>query len=234
MDDKELIKKVRNSLIAKKSKSEILRGFQKRGYKLEYAEALLNKAKKPKKVVTVLTLLIIVSALLFATFYISFLTGQKTTLTNPLAGFTITGNTIADSNPQIPQGTQILNQNSTTEKSLEQIEITPEFISFLLQEIGASQLHSNLLEKPIINVKIEDQVFHSIIGNEIKTTEGLSEDADIQFNTNKPDLVEAIISDNPEIIFKESITSGNTQIELKTSETELFSKGYLGLYDSLR
>ena len=234
MDDKELIKKVKNSFRAKKSKAEILRGFQARGYKLEYAEALLNKAKKPKKVVTVLTLLIIVSTLLFATFYISFLTGQKTTLTNPLTGFTITGNTVATPATQIPQNTQVLNQNSTTEKSLEQIEITPEFISFLLQEIGVNQLHSNLLEKPIINVKIEDQVFHSIIGNEIKTIEGLNKDADLQFNTNKQDLVESIISENPEIIFKESVTNGNTQIELKTSETELFSKGYLGLYNSLK
>jgi hypothetical protein len=229
MDDKELIKKVKNSFKAKKSRAEILKGFQSRGYKLEYAEKLIAKAKRPKRVVACLAITVLLFFSLTFSAYTIFSDNQKLQITNPLSGFTITGAAVASSGHQQPT-----NQPKTN-ISLEEIAITPDYISFILNEIGAWQLHKNplTLENPIINFKIEEQEFYSEINKEIQTKEGLSGKADIQIQTNKEDLVNAIMSSNPQEIFKQSITSGKTQIEIIASEIELGSKGYLSLYDSL-
>ena len=54
MDEKELVKRIKNSFKAKKSKTEILAGFQKRGYKLAYADKLITKTRRPKRIAVVL------------------------------------------------------------------------------------------------------------------------------------------------------------------------------------
>ena len=115
-------------------------------------------------------------------------------------------------------------------------EITPEFISYLLNEVGAWKLHKNplTLEKPVINFQIDGESFYSQIGREIESKTGLSENADLQFNSNKKDLIEALMSKNPEAVFRNSLTNGKTQVEIFSSQSELFSKGYLALYDSLK
>lgn len=219
MDDKELIERTKNSFKAKKSKAEILEGFQKRGYKLAYADKIIEKANRPKKITITLAITIILFLAITVSAYTLFSDQQKSIISNPLTGFTISNN--PNQQPQqIP---------------INEIEITPEFISYLLQEMQIEDnLHSNLLEKPIINFKIEDKTFSSEIGKEIETTEGLNKDADLQFNTNKQEVIKAITSENPELIFRQSLTEKRTQIELLTSEPELFSKGYLKLYDSLK
>ena len=225
MDDKELVKRVKNSFKAKKSMAEVLQGFQKRGYKLAYADKLISKAKRPKKVVVFSLLSIIIVFLIAITSYSLFFDHHKMDLTNPLSGFSfITGNAVA--NPG----------DSTTQVSIDQIEVTPEFISYLLNEVGAWKLNKNPLtfEKPIINFKIDGEEFYSEIGREIESKRGLSENADIQFNSNKRDLIEALISEDPEAVFKNSLENGKTQVEIFASQPELFSKGYLALYESLK
>lgn len=218
MDEKELMKRAKNSFKAKKSKAEILAGFQKRGYKLAYADKLITKLKRPKKMaITLFVAVILFLSLSFSAYAI--FSNQQQQLLNPLSGQVVSSS--QSSNNQIPH---------------DQIEITPEFISFLLNEIGAWELHRNPLtfKNPIINFKIDDREFYSEMKSEIKTYEGLSESADLQFNTNKPDLMNAIGSPDPVQVFKQSIISGNTQVELKASKIELFAKGYLKLYDSLK
>ncbi|MEA3248363.1 MAG: hypothetical protein U9Q73_01530 [Nanoarchaeota archaeon] len=222
MDEKELIKRVRNSFRAKKSRAEILTGFQKRGYKLAYADKLISKAKCPKKIATLVFLIIlIIFFIAFGSYSLS--NKHKTELSNPL--LTITGNTIATSQNTLQQ-----------ELKIDQIEITPEFISYLLNEIAAWKLHKNPFnfEEPIINFKIGDKNFYSEIGDEINTYKGLSQKADLQFDADKGDLIKAITSDNPKDILKQSLASGKTQLELFASEAELLAKGYLNLYIILK
>jgi len=238
MDDKELIRKVKNSFKAKKSRAEVLQGFQKRGYKLAYADALMRKANRPKKITITLAIILIVFISLTFSAYTMFSGNQKMQLSNPLTGFTITGNTIAHQQPSEPQ---VSSQPTTTNQipktvDYDQIDITPDFISFLLNEIGAWELHKNPLtfQKPIINFKIDDKNFYSEIDGKIKTFEGLSDSSDLQFNTNKKDIIDAVMSNTPDQIFKQSVTEGKTQIELMASEPELFAKGYLKLYNSLK
>ena len=234
MDEKELIKKTKNSLKAKKSKAEIMSNFQKRGYKLEYADKLIKKSKRPKKIlVTFLIAIVLFFSLVFSVYTI-FMNQEKHHITNPLSGFVFM-NKISQ-NLQSKDIDNLEENISLSKVEYSQIEISPKLISFILNEVGVWQLHNHpiTLQNPIINFKIENKEFYSRVNGEIKTYEGLSEDADIQFNTNKEDLINAIISDNPEEIFRESIISGRTQIEIKTGETDLFAKGYLKLYDSLK
>ncbi len=222
MDEKELVKRIRNSFKVKKSKSEILSGFQKRGYKLAYADELITKAKRPKRIAITLLITLVLFFSLTSLAYTVFLDQQKSQIPNPLSGFVITENASASS-------------SQTKQVTYDQIKITPDFISFLLNEIGAWQLHKNplTLESPIINFKIGTKTFYSKIGTEIETHEGFNDMVDLQFNTNKQDLIDAILSDNSKEIFKKSIASGRTQIDVKTSEAELFAKGYFKLYNSL-
>ena len=221
MDEKELVKRIKNSFGAKKSQAEILDGLQKRGYKLAYADKLITKAKRPKRIAIVFLITLVLFFSITISAYTIFFNQQKIQIPNPLSGLIIADNTTTPS--------------SETQITYDQIEITPDFISFLLNEIGAWQLHKNplTLENPVINFRIGTETFYSEIGTEIKTHEGLSDTVDLQFNTNKQDLIDAMLSDNPEEVFKKSIASGETQIDIKVSEAELFAKGYLKLYESL-
>ncbi|MCK5321487.1 hypothetical protein KAJ38_02820 [Candidatus Pacearchaeota archaeon] len=222
MDEKELIKRVRNSFSAKKSRAEILTGFQKRGYKLAYADKLISKASRPNRTATLVFLTILVVFFIAFGSY-SLLDKHKMELSNPLSS--TTGNTIATF-PDIPQ----------QEREIDQIEITSEFISYLLNELAAWKLHKNPLnfEKPIINFKIGDKDFHSEIDNEIITYEGLSQKADLQIDTNKADLIKAISSNNSEDVLKQSLANEKTQLNVFASEAELFSKGYFKFYNFLK
>ena len=224
MDEKELLKRTKNSIKAKKSHAEILQGFQKKGYKLEYAEKLISKANKKKKILTIFLLsLIVVSSVSLAGYSFLF-NKKKLELKNPLDKFTITGNAI------IQKGAT---ENKT---NAEQIEITPEFISYLLNEFGAWELHANplTLEKPSINFKIGEKTFNSEIGKAIKTEIGLKEGADLQFNSEKENFIEIISSENPAEILRNSISQGTTTIEISAGEAELFAKGYLKIYNSIK
>ncbi len=119
--------------------------------------------------------------------------------------------------------------------SIEELEITPEFITFILNEIGAWQLHKNPLtfEKPVLNFKVEDKMFNSIIDNEITTTKGFHENADIEFTTSKQEVVKTIESKNPKESVKEYVNSGDIKITILASQPQLFAKGYKNFYDSL-
>ena len=234
MDERELVRRVKNSFGAKKSRAEILSGFQKRGYKLAYAEELIKKAERPRKILGASLALIV---LFFSTIFLihggSVDNATLMETLNPLSGFSITGNVIGDAGGVAGEMVSPRVEPKTT--TYDQIDITPEFISYLLEEIGAWQLHKNplTLENPIINFKIENMSFYSEIGDKIKTNDGLNNAADLEFIINKEDLINALLADNPENIFKESVNTGRTEIKLLVGEGELFAKGYLSLYDGL-
>ena len=233
MDEKELIRRIKNSLKIKKPRAQILKGMQERGYKLEYADALLRKAQRPK--ILIISILIAIAIFFSASIatYTIFSTNQKASLTNPLTGFAISQST--QQQTSIPQNPQINPTQIPKQVSIEEIEITPEFITFILNEIGAWQLHKNPLtfEKPLLNFKVGDKKFNSIIDNEITTTKGTHENADIEFTTSKQEVVRVITSKNPKQIVKESVNSGGIKITILASQPQLFAKGYKNFYDSL-
>jgi hypothetical protein len=213
MKKKKPTKKGKKSAKTKKS----LVGIFKRFPKLHVTK-LISKAKNNKKVVFFSFLPIIIILLLTLIGYNFFFSESQTEIQNPLQKF-MTGGAVAGS------GTPI---------SAEDIKITPEFVSYLLQEVGVEKLHSNLLENPIINFEVEGKTFHSEIGKEIVSKEGLSDKADLKFNTNKQDIIKSLASEDKKAVFKNSVENGRTQVEIIAGKPELLSKGYLALYDSLK
>jgi hypothetical protein len=238
MDEKELVRRVRNSFKVKKSRAEILSNFQKRGYKLAYAEELIKKAKRPKRIIGIFMISILIFFSLTFSVYSIFSNPQKLELENPLANFVINNDPILEKSlveVSLENNGIETEANFIQKTTYEEIEITPEFISFLLNEIGIWKLHKNplTLENPIINFKIGNKEFYSKVGNEIETFVGLSDSSDLDFNVNKNDLIDAILSENPGDIFVESISAGKTTVDIIASEPELFAKGYLKLYNTL-
>lgn len=228
MDDKELIRRTKNSLRAKKSHGEILSGLQKRGYKPEYANEILSRAKRPKTIIITFLIIIFILFNILLSLFLLFSSHQKMNLENPLKNLASSQNS--------KKTAVVGDNNSVSNQTLNKdVKITPEIINFLLNEIGAWKLHKNPLtfEKPIMNFNIGKKKFYSEIGSEIKTEEGSSDKADIDFDINKKDLLDAISSDNPKKIFSDSLTSGRSSVEIKASKTELFAKGYSSFYNGL-
>lgn len=222
MEEKEAIRLVRESFSGKKTRADITREFQKKGYKLEYINAIIKKAKRPKKLIVNLSIffVLIVSLTLFISSI--YLFNQKEILENPLGSYNLQVNSTN-------------NLGNLAEEELGQIEITPEFLNYLLNELGAWKLHKNPLnfEKPFIDFEISGKKYTSIIGNEIETKEGSNENADIKFIFKKEDIISAILSENTLGYIKEKFETEEASIEPLTDDKELFVKGYLSLYNSL-
>lgn len=221
MDEKEVLRKIRNSFRVGKSRADVTQAMQNYGYKLDYIDEMIKKAEAPKKFLVVSAVVLVLIVAIATTGYFMFFNNSKSILQNPLEGYKVI----------FGQGTGDL-----AEINIEDIVITPEFISYLLNEVGAWNLHKSplTLEKAMINFKIDDNLFTSTISKgKITTIEGLSGDADISFVSTKIEIVLAIIDENPVEVFKESLASGETTIEKIADDTELFAKGYLTLYEEL-
>jgi hypothetical protein len=223
MDDKDLVKRTRNSLRTGMSRAQIMKRFQERGYRLEYAEAILDKAKKPKMIFLVSAISLILLILL------SFI------------GYGIVGMAISSDEPlEVPpiiekeiQPKEPVSQDSPREP---EIEVTPELISYVLQSIGALDLHRNplTLEKPMIGLSVGDLNFYSRVGSSIETFSGANAEPDIQFSMSNLVFKEVVTSENPEAEIQNLISQNKIVLEIVASEAELFSKGYLKLYNSLK
>ena len=240
MDDKELVMRIRNSFKAKKSRADIIETMIKKGYKLGYIEALIRKAKRPKTILITSIVIAVVLISLATAFFAVFDTSPTLigelgiAISSPLDGF----NVIFSAKPSGMRETNYSSDKTgEQELYLEDITITPEFIAYLLQEIGAlDSLRKNTItrEIPMINFKIEETEYNAAFEDTLEISEGLNPEADIQFNSDKEDIVVAILDDDPASVFKESVTEGTTTIETIAGEAELFAKGYLTLYDSLK
>ena len=207
-DEKELKKKIKNSLKSGISESEITRRLQTKKLKLEYIHTLMKKARPHSKFFYIsasLIIFLVVIAGIFA-YLLFFQQGTKQNLTNPLmAG----------------------NYDSTQQISIDQIQVTPDFISYLLNEIGAYELHKNPItfEKPIINFDVSGQKFSSLITkSKIETSETSSQKADLEFITSKEILITAMMNQNPAEVFKQSLQQGQTKIITLDNKWEYHAK----------
>ncbi|MBT3642811.1 hypothetical protein HN604_03755 [archaeon] len=221
MEDKELIRRVRNSIRAKKSQAQILNGFLDKGYKLEYAEKIIAKAKLPKRVFGIFVLFFIVFFSISIASYTLFSNNEKGNLKNPLDSLSVTGNVVG------------LGVGDLSD--IESIEITPEFISYLLNEVGVWRLHAHPItfEKPLIITQLDDKYFSSTIGEGIETIVGSGQEADVQIGLSKEILMEILSTDEPEEIVRNYLDNGEILVTPLAGETTLLAKGYLKLYGDL-
>lgn len=227
-----MIRRIKNSLKAGKTEAEITRTLQQKGYKLEYINILLKKSRSKKILysfifafVFLVIMVVLLSGLVFYNLFIGHSFTKSMDMENPLKGMSISFDIIAQEKTQ--------DESQETTIHIDEIKISPEFISYLLNEIGAWKLRPNPItrEKPIINFEIDDEIFSSVVDKgKIITTEGSAKNPDIVFYSNKNDIVKAVLSDEPADVFKDSYEQGKSSFEIKKSEAELFSKGYFNIY----
>ena len=124
MDEKEIIKKIKNSFKSGLSRAKITRRLQKKGLKLEYIDLLIKKASKIKKVLLFSSIILILMLVSSMTGYTFFFRQEKSEVVNPLLGNARIMSSGAASQ-QAPQ----TNGNRV---NINDIEITVDFISFLL------------------------------------------------------------------------------------------------------
>jgi len=209
--EKEIVEKVRNSFKSGMTRSEVAKKLQAKGYKLDYIDAVISKANRRKKYFLIFLVVFLMIACVGVAVYSLFFSFHKSEMINPLSGFSQTGNAGS-------------------------IEITPEFLSYLLNEIGAWKLKRNPInmESPMIGFEISGEKYYSVIGNKIETFEGENGKVDIRFVADKTEISGALLSGNPAESVRSSVISGKISVQPVSDEKVLFLKGYLSLYDSLK
>lgn len=131
--------------------------------------------------------------------------------------------------PEIP-GTTI------TKESLSATEISESHIAYVLSQMGASKLKNTPLtgNTPKINFIINTGNYRAeVINQGISVGKGIWDNPDIIISSSKEEIILAIASLNIKEYIKNSVSSGKTAIEMKAGYAELFSKGYLSLYEDI-
>ena len=115
------------------------------------------------------------------------------------------------------------------------IEFNEEYINYLLVALGTGYLHKSFVgENPFLELVLDEEVWHSeIIKGMPNSGLGEIENEDLRISLPKEEAIKAILSKDIEQFMKDSVANENTQIEMIAGKTELFSKGYLDMYEAL-
>jgi hypothetical protein len=115
-------------------------------------------------------------------------------------------------------------------------EFNDSYINYILLGIGVDKLHSAIgYGNPIILTIVNGEEWNSEIINSVpSTSKGSNANCDIRVILSKEEAVKAILSNDIKIFMKNSVSRGNTKIEMVAGNVELFGKGYLSLYNDLK
>lgn len=207
-----MVKEIRWEFSRGESRAEMTRRLQEKGLKLEFIDSLISRAKRPRRILKMVIFSIVLFLLMWTSVYALFFyhTTEKSNY-SPL---------------------WIQKNIDSAEMSL---KITPELISLVASEMGATKLRRNPinLKMPIINFQISEKNFYSIIDKRIETFEGKSEEADIIFYSETEVIEQILGTDDFKEELKKRIVNGDIRIEKRSSDRDLFLKGYLVLYKEL-
>ncbi len=107
------------------------------------------------------------------------------------------------------------------------------FVYYLLFSIGAHNLHNPPFSsnEPKIEIFVDSDIYSArIVDGSIRISKGGIEERDIVLRTTKEEAIKMM---NDKNVVVESFKNGESKIELIANKLELYSKGYLGLYDEL-
>ena len=111
------------------------------------------------------------------------------------------------------------------------------YVEYAISALGIENLHKSLIPgygNPVIELGLGNQYWSAeIVDGEIIVFEEAAEDEDIRIKISEEEIVEALASPDIEAFIKESIIEGNIIIEPIAGEVELYSKGYLDMYEAL-
>lgn len=174
-----------------------------------------------KQFLALVVVLIVVGGVIFFVFF-----GNLSQYSQPLPGLSPLrgqGNTAGGAPRSLNTGEGVL--------------ITEADITFILERIGASALHNAPFSSstPKIAFVVDESVFFAeVIKKEIITKKGSIDDPDIIIRTSGKEVLEAKNADDVKAYIKSSVAARKTHIEQIASQTTLFLKGYLSLYDTFK
>jgi len=185
-----------------------------------------DKYKKTRKVVKTLLIIFIVLLVLLIAFAAGFLIkkpGVKVVLENPISGIVLKHTDDAG----------LVDKEAVVEEAV--IEFNEDYINYILVALGVNYLHkSPLFENPLIEFNLGGEIWNSEIIEGMPDSQlGMIDNEDLRISISKEEAVKALLSEDIEQFMKDSVSSGNTQIEMIAGKAELFSKGYLDMYKEL-
>ena len=111
-----------------------------------------------------------------------------------------------------------------------------DYINYIMAALGVGKLHKSLIGygNPVIEMNLNDEVWNSELKDGgLYSLQGDSDDEDLRVIMTKEEAVKALLSSDIAGFMKNSVTEGNTKIEMIAGKIELGSKGYLEMYDGL-
>ena len=187
-----------------------------------------KRLKKISRFIIILTLIISIMAVIFL---IGFLVNKP-----PI----INQNRIVIENPL--KDIILTNTNEQGQANKQQIfdqaiqEFDKDYINYILLALGVNKLKKSLIGygNPKVEFKIDEEIWSSeIIDQALNTQKSSIDDPDVRFHMPKSEIVESLLSSDINQFVIQSVSSGNTQLELLAGKPELLSKGYLGMYKDL-
>ena len=107
------------------------------------------------------------------------------------------------------------------------------FVYYLLRSIKAYNLHNPPFssDTPKIEIYVSDEIYNAeVVKGKITVNIGEMDEEDIIIRTNKEEAVKMLRSFS---YVEGSFAGGKSSIEMVSGKTELFSKGYLNLYNEI-
>jgi len=183
-----------------------------------------DKHRLLKKIFLVIGIIIIITLILGGMFMFGFFTGKREIIfVNPIENIVLVNTNEAG----------LVNEQAVIEQAV--IEFNSDYINYILAALGTGYLHkSPLFENPFVEFVLGDETWSSEIKKGVPNAQQTSIDnEDLRIMISKEEAVKALLSDNIEQFMKESYSNGNLRIEMIAGKTELFSKGYLKMYNEL-
>ncbi len=116
------------------------------------------------------------------------------------------------------------------------VVLQADHIAYFLSELGAYQLHNSPLSSntPKIEVVADERVFGAeVVSGKVLVQEKSLIELDLRIIASQEEIVNALRSEDVKGYVQQSVTDGKTRIEQAGSYSQLFSKGYLNLYNEL-
>ena len=195
-------------------------------------EVIVKKPFNIKKLILVLVGIIVIGLVLGLVFYIGMILGGIGTpkqanieYVNPLT------QVIQDLKEK---GVEV-NETQVIEKAEMEFDYT--YINYVLFAMSAWKLHNPPLssETPKIKVIVDDEIYYSeVIDTEMNTyLEEFEGEEDLVITMSKNEVIQAMLAEDMAEFMKQSVASGETQMELVAGSLTLASKGYLQMYKDI-
>ena len=184
-----------------------------------------DKYRRLKRFLMVFLILAVVVIVLVGVYFFGWFSGSgdKIVLENPLKNIVL-ANTNAqgqvDYDVVVSEG--VMNFNA-------------DYINYIMAALGVGKLHKSIagFGNPVIEMNLDGERWNAELDKGLKTELGFAEDPDLRISMTKEEAVKALLSPDVKIFMKDSVVSGNTQIEMIAGKVELGSKGYLSMYSEL-